>query len=128
MAGTSSWVPAQATGDQGEKAKGGTSVERKVPSSEACLDEPFWPTTVGRGAVYQMADGEVIGRKPVIVLEELEQGIATLFEVCRNHGVTPVTLGPWRVVRRDTRDATRLKRRDWSGTNGSLGKEIDSGW
>jgi len=64
----------------------------------------------------------------VIVLEELEQGIATLFEVCRNHGVTPVTLGPWRVVRRDTRDATRLKRRDWLGTNGSLGKEIDSGW
>jgi len=63
----------------------------------------------------------------VIVLEELEQGIATLFEVCRNHRVIPVTLGPWRVVRRDTRVASRLKRRDWSGTYGSLGKEIDSG-
>jgi hypothetical protein len=64
----------QLVGDQGENAKGRTSVERKVPSSEACLDEVCWPTTVGRGIVYQMADGEVIGRKPVIVLEELEQG------------------------------------------------------
>lgn len=81
MAGTSSWVPAQLgnwLGIQGArervKAKGQTSVGRKVPSSEACLDEPFWPTTVGWNVVDQIADGEVIGRKPVIVLEELGQG------------------------------------------------------
>jgi hypothetical protein len=61
----------------------------------------------GRELVDQRADGEVIGSEPVIVLEELEQGIATLFKVCRNHGGSFVTLGPWRVVRRDTRDAAR---------------------
>lgn len=33
--------------DQGEKAKGRTSVERKVPSSRAFLDETLWLTTVG---------------------------------------------------------------------------------
>jgi len=57
-----------------KRRKVGTSVECKVPSSEACLDELCWPTTVGWGIVYQRANGEVIGRKPVIVLEELEQG------------------------------------------------------
>jgi len=67
------WLGIQGRGNT-LKAKGGTSVGRKVPSSEACLDEPFWPTTVGWDTVYQIADGEVIGRKPVIVLEELEQG------------------------------------------------------
>lgn len=58
--------------DQGEKAKGRTSVGRKVPSSRAFLDETLWLITVGCDGLGQEAEGEVIGRNPVVVLGNLD--------------------------------------------------------
>jgi hypothetical protein len=93
--GTSVWVPAllweTGKGTRGAsalKAKGQSSAGRKVPSSGAFSDEASWPTSVGWEVVDRRADGEAIGRKPVVVLEELGQVIARLFKVCRNHGET----------------------------------------
>jgi len=70
--------------DQGEKAKGRTSVGRKVPSSRAFLDETLWLTTVGCDGLGQEAEGEVIGRNPVVVLGNLDSP-AKLLRDCRNH-------------------------------------------
>jgi hypothetical protein len=41
---------------------------------------------LARASVDQRDEGEAIECKSVVVLEELEQGVASLFKVCRNHG------------------------------------------
>jgi len=71
--------------DQGEKAEGQSSVGRKVPSSRAYLDDIRCAVDrlrlVGGSGLDQEAEGEVIGRKPVIVPGKLNS-LAKLFRDC----------------------------------------------
>jgi hypothetical protein len=69
-----------------KKRKAGRALGVRSQALEPFRTRRSWPTSVGWEVVDRRAEGEIIGRIPVVVLEELGQVIARLSEVCRNHG------------------------------------------
>jgi hypothetical protein len=79
------WATGRGPGRKSERPDERSDVRSQAPEP---LQTRIWADYGWLESVDWGAEGEAIGCDPVVVLEELGQGIATLPKVCRSHRAT----------------------------------------